>query len=152
MLTAEERAVMAVPEAKRTPAQKRLAQGLQNSLRVTWEDVAAAVAANPADHARREGLKRAIDEIEQTLPRPPAHAMALVDQKAKAPDTFVLRRGDYRNKGPKVAPRPPGVILASQRRERLRSRSGRPDRRDDRAAAGPGPLADRRGQPAGRRG
>ena len=82
MLTADERAVMAVPEAKRTPAQKRLASGLQNSLRVTWEDVAAAVAANPADHAEREALKRAIAEIEQTLPRPPAHAMALVDQKA----------------------------------------------------------------------
>ena len=117
MLTAEERAVMAVPEGKRTPTQKRLVQGLQNSLRVTWEDVAAAVAANPADHATREALKRAIAEIEQTLPRPPAHAMALVDQKAKAPDTFVFRRGDHRNKGPKVAPRPPGVILATQRRE-----------------------------------
>ena len=41
--------------------------------------------------------------------------MSLVEQKPKAPDTFVLRRGDYRNKGPKVMPRPPGVILASQR-------------------------------------
>ena len=115
MLTADERAVMAIPEKKRTPAQKRLASGLQTSLRITWEEVAAAVAANPADHARREKLKRQIYELEQTLPRPPAHAMALVDQKPQAPDTFVLRRGDYRNKGPKVAPRPPGVILASQR-------------------------------------
>ena len=41
--------------------------------------------------------------------------MALVDQKPTAPDTFVLRRGDYRNKGPKVSPRPPGVILAVHR-------------------------------------
>ena len=37
-------------------AQKKLAQGLETSLRITWEEVAAAVAANPdrADHARRE--------------------------------------------------------------------------------------------------
>ena len=38
--------------------------------------------------------------------------MALVDEKSKATDTFVLRRGDYKMRGPKVAPRPPGVILA----------------------------------------
>ncbi|MGP0067756.1 MAG: DUF1553 domain-containing protein, partial [Isosphaeraceae bacterium] len=116
MLSAEERAVIDTPESKRTPAQKKLAQGLQSSLRVTWEEVAAAVAADPdpAAHARRESLKRAIYEIERTLPRPPAHAMALVDRKSSQSDTFVLRRGDYKNRGPKVAPRPPGVILASQ--------------------------------------
>jgi len=114
MLSAHERAVMNTPDKDRTPAQKRLAKGLETSLRITWEEVAAAVAANSHDHARREELKRAIYEIERTIPRPPAHAMALVDQKANAADTFVLRRGDYKNKGPKVAPRPPGVILASQ--------------------------------------
>jgi hypothetical protein len=116
MLSADERAVMAIPEKHRTPAQKRLFKGLETSLRVTWEDVAAAVAANPSDHDRREALKRSIYEIEQALPRPAAHAMALVDRAKTAPDTFVLRRGDYRNKGPRVAPRPPGVILAAQGR------------------------------------
>jgi hypothetical protein len=115
MLTADERRVMALPESQRTSAQKRLVQGLQTSLRITWEDVAAAVATKPADHQQRETLKKAIYEIERTLPRPPAHAMALVDHKATAPDTFILRRGEYRNRGPRVRPRPPGVILASQR-------------------------------------
>ena len=83
-------------------------------MRITWEEVAAAVSANPTDMARRERLKRDIYEIERTLPRPPAHAMALVEKKAKDVDAFVLRRGDYKSRGPKVAPRPPGVILASQ--------------------------------------
>jgi hypothetical protein len=114
MLSAPEREVLAIPAAKRTPAQKKLAAGLQNSIRITWEDVAAAVSANAADMARRERLKRDIYEIERALPRPPAHAMALVDKKAKEVDTFVLRRGDYQSHGPKVAPRPPGVLLASQ--------------------------------------
>ncbi len=114
MLSPHERAVMNTPERDRTPAQKRLAKGLETSLRITWEQVAAAVAANSADHSRREELKLAIYEIERRLPRAPAHAMALVDDKSRAAATFVLRRGDYKNKGPKVAPRPPGVILASQ--------------------------------------
>jgi hypothetical protein len=116
-LSADERTVMAVPEKQRTPAQKRLIKGLETSLRVTWEDVAAAVEANTADHQKREALKRAIYEIEQALPRPSAHAMALVDRAKTAPDTFVLRRGDYRNKGSKVSPRPPGVILAAQNKQ-----------------------------------
>jgi hypothetical protein len=116
MLSAEERVVMNTPAKQRTPAQKKLAQGLETSLRVTWEEVAAAVAADPdrTVHDRRESLKRAIDAIERTLPRSPAKAMALVDHKSKETDTFVLRRGDYQNRGPRVAPRPPGVILASQ--------------------------------------
>jgi Protein of unknown function (DUF1553)/Protein of unknown function (DUF1549) len=117
MQSPEERAVVNVPEKDRTPAQKKLAKGLESSLRITWEEVAEAVAANPAVHTRREELKREIYEIERTLPRPPAHAMALVDQKSKSRDTFVLRRGDYKSRGPKVGPRPPGVILASQSTE-----------------------------------
>jgi hypothetical protein len=114
MLSAEERTVVSTPAKDRTDAQKRLAKGLETSLRITWEEVAAAVAASQAVHTRREELRRAIYEIERTLPRPPARAMALVDQKSKASDTFVLRRGDYQNRGPKVAPRPPGVVLATQ--------------------------------------
>jgi hypothetical protein len=113
-LSAEERAVNNTPEKDRTPIQKKLAKGLETSLQITWEEVAAAVAANPVDHARRERLKREIHELEQTLPRPPAHAMALVDHQSKASETYVLRRGDYKMQGPKVLPRPPGVVLTSQ--------------------------------------
>ncbi len=114
MLSGEERAVLDTPEAKRTPGQKKLAKGLETSLRITWEEVATAVSANPADTARRERLKREVYEIERLLPRPPAEAMALVEKKSKEVQTFVLRRGDYKSHGAKVAPRPPGVLLASQ--------------------------------------
>ncbi|MFO0952295.1 MAG: DUF1549 and DUF1553 domain-containing protein [Isosphaeraceae bacterium] len=112
MLTPNERAVMAIPAKQRTPAQKRLAEGLSTTLKVSWEEVAEAVAKNPADHAERESLKRRIDAVERTLPRPPACAQALVDRKATAPETFVLKRGDPKHPGPRVEPRPPGVILA----------------------------------------
>ncbi|WP_165233442.1 DUF1549 and DUF1553 domain-containing protein [Aquisphaera insulae] len=116
MLTPDERALMAIPKEKRTKEQKTILEGLESSIRITWEEVAAAVAANPGDHAERESLKRSIFELERTKPRPPAHAMALVDPKSSAPDTHVLHRGDYRNRGPRVGPRPPGIILASQKK------------------------------------
>jgi Protein of unknown function (DUF1553)/Protein of unknown function (DUF1549) len=135
MLSAEERHVVNTPEKDRTPAEKKLVAGLETSMRITWEEVAQAVAANSADHERRERLKREIYEIERTLPRPPAHAMALVDEKSKVTDTFVLRRGDYKVRGPKVAPRPLGVVLTSQRGESFPAAiSGKGDRTGRRAA------------------
>jgi cytochrome c551/c552 len=111
-LTDAERAVLAIPEKERTALQKKMAAGAQGALNVRWEEVAEAVARNPADHAERERLKREIDAIEQTLPPPPAHAMTF-DEKTDAPETRVHRRGDPRSLGPRVGPRPPGVVLAT---------------------------------------
>ncbi len=116
-LTPAERALLAIPEAKRTDAQKKLVAGFMKNLHVTWEEVAAAVALVPKDHATREVLKREVDRIERTMPRPPAAAMALVDESSAPPETFVLRRGDAKQKGPRVAPRPPGVVLVAQARD-----------------------------------
>jgi hypothetical protein len=113
-LSDTERAVLAIPEKDRTPAQKKMVAGLQTALRVTWEEVAEAVSHNTADHTERERLKRAIHQIEITRPRPPAKAMALADQKRDAPTTRVLRRGDPKSPGPLVAPRPPGILMVSQ--------------------------------------
>jgi hypothetical protein len=114
MLRPAERAVLMVPEADRTPIQKKLAEGVKKALSVTWEEVAEAVQANPADHAERERLKRAIHDIEVTLPPLPARAMALFEPKPEAPETFVLLRGDVKHKGARVEPRPPGIVLAMQ--------------------------------------
>ena len=63
----------------------------------------------------RAAEARRIYEVERSLPRPPAEAMAAVEKKGKEVETFVLRRGDYKSHGAKVTPRPPGVLLASQR-------------------------------------
>jgi hypothetical protein len=132
-LTPAEKALLATPEKDRTAAQKLMAKGLQNSLRITWEDVAAAVARNPKDHAEREKLKREIESIEHTMPRPPAHAMALVDESNDAPESFVLRRGDVKVKGKRVAPRPPGIVLVSQPKDAFGSIS--PDTKTPRRRA-----------------
>ena len=117
MLTPAERSLMAIPAKERTPAQKRMAEGLGTTLAVKWEEVAEAVAKDPGPHAERERLKREIEAIENTLPRPPARAQALVDRKPEAPETFVLRRGDPKNHGPRVEPRPPGILCAARPEE-----------------------------------
>ena len=113
-LTPIERELMAIPAKDRTPTQKRLVEGLASSLAVKWEEVAEAVARDPGPHDERERIKREIDTIEKTIPRPLAHAQALIDKGPNAPETFVLRRGETTNPGPKVEPRPPGVLLAAQ--------------------------------------
>ncbi len=46
-VSGEERAVLDTPEAKRSPL-KKLAKGLDTSLRITWEEVAAAVSGQSA--------------------------------------------------------------------------------------------------------
>ena len=112
-LTENEKAIRAIPENDRTPAQKRLAMGLETSLRIVWEEVLEEVSKNPVDFAKRDRLRREINAIESTLPRPPAHAQALADTEKNAPETYVFRRGDPHNVGVRVEPRPPGVILAS---------------------------------------
>ena len=114
MLTPAERALMDIPAKNRSSQQKRLVEGLASTLKVSWEDVAEAVSKIAVDHAERERLKREIHAIRRQEPYPPAHACALIDESAKAPETFVARRGDPKTQGPRVEPRPPGVILASQ--------------------------------------
>ena len=110
MLSAEERAVLSTPADKRTPAQKKLAKGLETSLRITWEEVAAAVSANAVGHGPARAAEAGdLTRSSGTLPRPPANAMALVEKKAKEVESFVLRRGDY-----KIA-RPQGGAAAAGR-------------------------------------
>ena len=111
-LSERERAVRAIPQDKRTPEEQRLFEGTNTALRVTWEEIAEAVFENPRDHAAREALKRQIHDLEVQLPRPPAHAMAMVEKEpsVKLPKTHVLRRGNVKLKQAVVSPGPPAII------------------------------------------
>jgi hypothetical protein len=113
-LTAAESSVLAVPAAKRTPLEKKMAAGAEKALNVTWEEVAEAAAHDPVKHADRERIKREIFELEQTGPPPLAHAMALMAKGEKpTPPTFILQRGDPKKKGDPVDPRPPAIVMAN---------------------------------------
>ena len=52
--------------------------------------------------------------------------MALIDDGKGVPETFVLRRGDVKNVGPRVGPRPPGILLVSQKKDAFPSEIPKP--------------------------
>ena len=112
-LTPAERAVRAKPKEQRTPEEERLFEGTSVALKVDWPEVADAVSTNPADRKARETLKHQIYELEQQLPRPPAHAMAMTEDSPKLPETWVLKRGSIKNKRKTVEPGPPEVLVAN---------------------------------------
>jgi hypothetical protein len=112
-LTERERVIRAKPKEKRTPEEERLFEGISVALKVPWEEIAAEVAKNPDDHAKREKLKREIYEIERGAPKPPPHAMAMSEESCERPQTSVLARGNIKNKRQKVEPHPPDALLAS---------------------------------------
>jgi len=109
-LTSQERTVRDKRPEDRTPEEQRQAEGVNTALNVTWEEVAEAVAQDPADHAARESLKRQIHELEIRKPAPPAHAMTLVEDTNSIPETRVLARGNVKQPRQPVAPAPPAIL------------------------------------------
>jgi Protein of unknown function (DUF1553)/Protein of unknown function (DUF1549) len=112
-LTPREREIRAKPKDERTPEEARLFEGISVALKVDWEEVAAEVERNPADHQERESLKRQIYEIERHAPKPPAEAMAMSEETCERPETWVLARGNIKNKRQTVEPRPPDILMAN---------------------------------------
>jgi len=105
-LDSKYREALAVPADKRTPAQKKLAAETGALLKVTWDEIIAAL--NPDDRAKRAALRDQLHDLESRLPPPTAAAWAI--QSEKAAETFVLKRGDPHRKLIAVTPAFPRVI------------------------------------------
>jgi hypothetical protein len=89
-------------EAKqRTAEQKKLAADAEVLLKVTWDEVVAAL--SPADRDRRAALRRRVHELEAHKPAPPAKAWTVADGGGKL-ETAVLKRGNPHNPGARVGP------------------------------------------------
>jgi hypothetical protein len=127
-LTERERAVRAKSKEQRTPEEQRLFEGTNTALRVTWEEIAEAVFENQLDHQTREALKRQIHELQLLSPRPPAHAMAMVEKEPhdKLPETPVLRRGNVKLKGKAVQAGPPQILAKAMGRPETSFQSNQP--------------------------
>lgn len=111
-LTPHEREVRAKPKNERTPEEARLFEGISVALKAGWEEVAAEVAKNPSDHEKREAIKRQIYEIERHVPKPPAEAMAMAEEAGARPETWVLKRGNIKNKRQTLQPAPPEILVS----------------------------------------
>jgi hypothetical protein len=95
------RDALAVPAEKRTPEQKRLADQTGVLVKVTWDEVIAALA--PEDRVKRQALRAEIHALEAQLPPPAAAAWAVGDDE-KAPPTHILKRGETKRKDAVVMP------------------------------------------------
>ena len=107
-LEAKYRDALDTPVAKRTEAQKTLAGYTVRLLRVSWDELLAAMPA--ADRAARTALRAKLHTLEAQMPPPAAAAWAIqtTDPDAK---TFILNRGDPARKTLQVQPALPRVLV-----------------------------------------
>jgi hypothetical protein len=85
------REALDTPAEKRTPEQKKLATETGAFLKVTWDEILAAM--SPADREKRNALREQIHDLEARMPPPTPAAWAIKATK-DAPREFVLKRGD----------------------------------------------------------
>lgn len=87
--------------SKRTPQQVKLAADAQTLIKVTWDEVVAALSS--ADREKRAALRSRIHELEAQMPPPAAQAWSVAEDKT-IPPTALLKRGDPKQKGAVVQP------------------------------------------------
>ncbi len=100
---------------KRTPEQERLAKEAQTLIKVTWDEILAAM--TPEDRERRTALRAEQHACEAELPMPPSQAWAIADD-GKPTLTHILKRGEVKKKGAAVPPAFPRVLAAPGRQPR----------------------------------
>src|SRR5262249_9064480 len=86
---------MLVPAAKPPAEQQKLAEQAEVLLKITWDEVVAALSAD--DRRQRQAWRDEIHALEAHLPPPPAQAWAVADED-KPPATHILKRGDVKSK------------------------------------------------------
>ena len=96
-------------EDRRTEEQKRLAEEAEDQVKPFWYEMLALV---PDDvKARRAELRRQMHAINLEAPDPPPAALAVANMP-EAPDTHILKVGDYRYKQERVEPGFPTALGA----------------------------------------
>ncbi|WP_439628676.1 DUF1549 and DUF1553 domain-containing protein [Gemmata sp.] len=99
------------PADKRTVEQKTLASQANTLLKVTWDEVVAAL--SPADREARTKLREQIHALEARLPPPTAAAWAVASAGTPA-QAFVLKRGDVNRRTLAVGPGFPRVLVTGE--------------------------------------
>jgi hypothetical protein len=94
-------AALAIPEAQRDKEQKRLAKEGEDQINPPWDEVLATL--SPEDRARRTALRQQLHKVELSTPDPAPAAYAVANME-KAPETHILKVGDYKHKLGEVDP------------------------------------------------
>jgi hypothetical protein len=111
----------ALDASKRTPEQERLAGQAQTLIKVTWDEVVAAL--SPADRQHRAQLRKQIHDLNARFPPPPPRAWTLVEGKGPLA-AHVLRRGNIHRKGSRVEPGFPEALAGAEKKPAPGNRAG----------------------------
>ncbi len=98
------------PAEKRTAEQKTLAAQSNTLIKVSWDEVLAAMP--PDDLAKRVKLREQLHALEAQLPPPTPAAWAI--ENTGSAKTFVLRRGETSQKTLEVQPGLPRVLVSGE--------------------------------------
>lgn len=96
------------PAEKRTPEQRTLAAHANTLIKVSWDEVLAAMA--PTDLENRSALREQLHALEAQIP-PPIPAAWAIQNEILGAKTFVLKRGDSKRKTLEVKPAYPRVLV-----------------------------------------
>jgi hypothetical protein len=109
---------LAVRADERTAEQKKLAAEANTLLKVSWDEVLAAM--TPADREKRAALRERQHALEARMPPPTAAAWAVktTDPNEKA---FVLKRGSPKAKWSAVDPAFPRVLVSAEAKPKSRT-------------------------------
>lgn len=108
-LDTETRLAVQTEAKKRTPEQLQKAKDAEAILKVTWDEVVAAL--SPADRLQRERLRAEQHALEAQMPTAPG-VVWTVENDRTIPATHVLKRGEVKRKIGTVEPAFPRVLLA----------------------------------------
>ena len=100
--------VLALAPAARTPEEAKLAQVAQVQLKVSWDEIVAAL--TPADREKRSLHRKRMHAIEAESPEPPASVPAVTDAIRPAPPARLLFRGDPLAPRDEVQPGVPAAL------------------------------------------
>jgi len=95
---------------KRTKEQSQLVKESEVLLKVTWDEVVAAL--TPEDRVKRETQRDEMHRLQAKMPAPPPSAWAIGNDE-KIPPTYILRRGEVNRKGATVEPDFPRVLSSA---------------------------------------
>jgi mono/diheme cytochrome c family protein len=82
--------------------QKELAARFERDVKLQPEEIEGGL--SPVDRQARQALMKEVEKLNRTRPKPPAAVMAITNMEGKPPQGFLLKRGDYRQKGEAVSP------------------------------------------------
>jgi hypothetical protein len=116
-LPADTRAAFDVPADKRTPEQKKLVDAAKPVIKVTWDEVLAAL--SPEEQQKRAKLREQQFAEEEKLPPPLPTAWAIADADKPTP-TYVLKRGDWKRKQSQISAGFVAVVTDGEREAKSR--------------------------------